>query len=138
MDVLIDTNILIDLLAKREGFYEDSALIFKVCDAGLANGHISALSISDTIYILRKHLSPEKTNEMIKKLHTLVDFEDIKSSDILAAAQRLPKDFEDAVQDECASRIGVDFIVTRNLKHFEGSKVKAITPLSLLNYLSLN
>ena len=38
------------------------------------------------------------------------------------------KDFEDCIQDECASVCKVDFIVTRNVKDFETSTVKAISP----------
>ena len=41
-------------------------------------------------------------------------------------------DFEDCLQDECAKGIGADYIITRNVKDFEQSKVPAITPEQFL------
>ena len=45
MKLLIDTNIILDVLCKRKGLYEDSAKIFKLCELRQMEGIISALSI---------------------------------------------------------------------------------------------
>ena len=37
-------------------------------------------------------------------------------------------DFEDCLQSECAIIFGADYIVTRNIRHFSGSPIPAITP----------
>ena len=64
MKVLIDTNVILDVLYKREGFYEDSLKIWKLCETRKLDGYISALSIPNIVYILRRELDPEKTLEL--------------------------------------------------------------------------
>lgn len=44
MKVLIDTNVILDVLCKREGFFEDADKIFKLCEVKKIEGYISALS----------------------------------------------------------------------------------------------
>jgi len=46
IDVLIDTNIIIDSLAARQPFNEESDAIFDLIKAGEINGFISASSVS--------------------------------------------------------------------------------------------
>jgi len=41
-------------------------------------------------------------------------------------------DYEDALVAVCADRINADYIVTRNIKDFKNSSVKAITPKDFL------
>ena len=55
-----------------------------------------------------------------------------KSSDLKNAAEMLSADFEDAVQMCCASRIKADYIVTRNIRDFQSSKIIALKPSELL------
>ena len=59
MKLLIDANILLDVLQKREPHYKDSALIWKLCETEQAKGYVSALTFADLVYIMRKELDPE-------------------------------------------------------------------------------
>jgi len=45
------------------------------------------------------------------------------------------KDFEDCLQDACAEMVAADYIVTRNIKDFEHSKIPAIAPDEFLKLL---
>lgn len=45
------------------------------------------------------------------------------------------KDFEDCLQEECAVEIMADYIVTRNLKDYKTSRVKAIKPKKFIALL---
>ena len=54
MVLLIDTNIVLDVLAKRDGFYEDSSYIWKLCETGQVHGYISALTVANLVYVIRK------------------------------------------------------------------------------------
>ncbi len=42
------------------------------------------------------------------------------------------RDFEDNLQDCCAVSAGCDYIVTVNVKDYEHSRIKAITPMELV------
>lgn len=132
MKVLIDTNIILDVLCKRLEFYEDSARIFKLCEVKKITGVISALSIPNIIYILRKELDADKTKEVLDNLMLIFSVADLKADDLKKAADMKFKDFEDAIQSACASRIKANYIVTRNIKDFSESKVTAIKPTELL------
>ena len=132
MKVLIDTNVVLDVLCKREGFYEDAARIMKYCEVNKITGVISALTIPNIVYIMRKELDAQKTRDVIEKLQLMFTVADLKADDIKKALSMDFKDFEDALQSACASRIKADYIITRNIRDFINSKVTAIKPTELL------
>ena len=133
MKVLIDANIILDVLCKRPAFYEDSAKIFKLCEVKKISGVISALSIPNIMYILRKELDADKTREILDSLMLIFSVADLKADDLKKAADMRFKDYEDAIQSACATRIKANYIVTRNIKDFSESKVTAIKPAELLD-----
>lgn len=132
MKVLIDTNVILDVLCNREGFSEASAKVWKYCETGILDGYVSALSIPNIVYILRKELDPDKTKTVIDRLFMLFDIVELMPDDLKKAADMKLPDFEDAVQMVCADRIDADFIVTRNIRDFSASKVTAVKPTELL------
>ncbi len=137
MRFLIDGNILLDVLQKREPHYSDSAKIWKMCETDSAEGYVSALTFIDLVYVMRKELDVEKIREVHKMMSLIFSFEDLKASDISNAADMKWNDFEDAAQASTARRIHADYIITRNVKDFNKSKVAAITPAELLNRLQI-
>lgn len=132
MKVLIDTNIVIDLLANRGEFAEPAAQLFRLCEIGRVQGYIYALSIANIVYIMRRELDREQIGAILAKLSSIITIADMKGDDLKKAAALPISDFEDALQSVCASRLKADFIITRNLKDFKDSKVVAIKPSELL------
>ena len=94
---------------------------------------MSALTYANLIYIMRKELSPEKIEEVYKTLRLIFEFVDLSVSDLSHAVEMQWKDFEDAVQSATAERLHVDYIITRNVRDFNKSKVHALTPSELLS-----
>jgi len=135
MRVLIDTNIILDVLCNRADFAEDSATVMKQCELGIIEGYVSALSFPNIAYIMRRELTKEKTKEIISNLCMIFKAEDLKSEDIIKAADLLFDDYEDALQSACASRIKAQYIVTRNIKDFSNSRIPAIKPSELLEII---
>lgn len=132
MKILIDTNVILDVLCDRPAFSDTSSKIWKYCEVKQVEGYISALSVPNIVYILRKELTPEKTKDMIQKIMMIFGVVELKSIDLKNAAEMLTCDFEDALQMCCASRIKADYICTRNIKDFKSSKVPAFKPSELL------
>lgn len=132
MKVLIDTNVILDVLCNRSEFVEDSSKVWKYCEVNQIEGYISALSVPNIVYILRKELTPQKTQQLIQQILMIFEVIDLKSSDLKNAAEMLSSDFEDAVQMCCANRIKADYIVTRNIRDFKESKVPALKPSEFL------
>ena len=132
MNLLIDGNIILDVLQKREPHYENSAMIWKMCETDLVEGYVSTLTFANLVYVMRKELDAEKINEVLKKLSLIFTFEDLHASDISMAAEMQWDDFEDAIQAATAKRIHADYIITRNVKDFEKSEVMAFTAAEFL------
>lgn len=135
MKVLIDTNIILDVLCNRHDFLEDSAKVFKFCEVRKISGYVSALSIPNIIYIMRKELDGKEIKDILEKLSLIFSIADLRADDLKKAADMGFEDYEDAVQSACASRIRMDYIITRNIKDFAGSKVAAIKPSELFERL---
>lgn len=135
MKVLIDTNVILDVLCNRKDFVEDSVKVFKLCEVKKLTGYVSALSIPNIVYIMRKELDEEKIKEVIEKLSLVFEIVDLKGDDLKKAAMLNFADYEDAVQCQQAMRIKADYIVTRNIKDYKNSKVMAIKPTELLERL---
>ncbi len=135
MKVLIDTNVILDVLSKRKEFFEDSSKIFKLCEVKKIEGFISALSIPNIVYIMRKELNIDKIKDVIEKLMLVFGITELRGEDLKRASQIDFADYEDAVQSCQASRIKADYIVTRNIKDYKTSKVMAIKPFELLERL---
>ena len=128
MELLIDANIILDVLQKREPHYKYSSIIWKLCEAKKATGHVSILTFMNMVYILRKEMTPEKIEETYKALSLIFTFEDLTNEDVKNALTLNLKDFEDAVQIQTASKVEADYIITRNVKDFLKSPILAYTP----------
>ena len=132
MILLIDANILLDVLMNRQDFVKDSSMIWKLCETNQEKGYISALTIANLMYIMRKQLDPETIEKLLVQLKFIFDFTDFGVSDLQRAAEMKWTDFEDAVQSATAERLHADFIITRNVKDFRSSKIMALTPTEFL------
>lgn len=129
MRVLVDTNVLLDVLAKREEFFEQSFKIFELCQEEKIYGCIAAHSIPNIVYILRKNFSLEEVKAMLKSLCKIfyvdsLDVEKIQS----AIDDKIFTDFEDCLQVQSGIKFQADYIITRDLKDFRLSPISAITP----------
>lgn len=132
MKVLIDTNIILDVLCNRKDFVEESSKVFKLCEVKKIMGYISALSIANIVYIMRKELDTEKVKEILEKLSLIFEVVDLKADDLKRASSLDFKDYEDAIQSAQANRIKANYIITRNIKDYNKSKVTAIKPSELI------
>ena len=126
--VFVDTNIVIDLLSKREPFYDESADLFSLADKKIIEVHLSALTMANTGYILLQQTNAKKTKEILRKLRLIVKVLALDNKIIgLALNDDSFADFEDGLQYYTAIENGQDLIITRNLKDFKTSKLPVMT-----------
>lgn len=128
MKLLIDANILLDVLQRREPFVSESSLVWKACEAGQDEGILSALTLANLVYVMRRELNPERTEAVLKALGIIFSVTELGAADLRRAAELRWPDFEDAVQSVTAQRLGADYIITRNIRDFAESRVPAMTP----------
>lgn len=132
MRLLIDGNIILDVLQRREPHAADSSKIWKLCEIDRAEGFVSALTFANLVYIMRKELDPSGIEDVFRKMALIFRFADCSITDIANAAAMRWDDFEDAVQAATAERLHADCIITRNTRDFKKSKVAAYTPSEFL------
>jgi predicted nucleic acid-binding protein len=136
MKVLIDTCIIIDLLQKREPFFNDAYDVFMAAARNQIDGYITAKSSSDIFYLMHKVFHDlQKTRDALAKLMKLFEVLDTTASDCQLAILSPISDFEDALMDETAFRTGMNFIVTRNIRDFKNSTVQVCHPQEFLEKL---
>ncbi len=133
MRILIDTNIILDIVQKREPFFADSYQALRKAIETNAECLISASAATDIFYMLRRAFqSSQKAKERIEQLSQIFAFADVQGSDIQTALMCSMPDFEEAVVDAVAERSGASYILTRNIRDFAGSSVPAVTPAEFL------
>ena len=131
--LFIDTNIIIDLLAQREPFYDEAAILFTLADKRKVNLSVSALTFANTNYILLQSKKPEEAKLILRKLKLLVQVLPLDEKIVgLSLNDNDFKDYEDALQYFTALENGIDVIITRNLKDFQKARLPVMTPAQFL------
>jgi len=122
--VLLDTNIIIDLLAKREPFDLEARKLFSFADKDKVHLYTSALSIANVSYVLIRKKNHEETKQILRKLKLLIKILSLDEKVIsLALNDNEFKNFEYGLQYYSALENNIDIIITRNFKDFENSKI---------------
>lgn len=126
--LLVDTNIVIDLLSKREGFYNEAAELFSLADRKQVKLAVSALTLANTNYILSKFTNAKRAREILRKFNVLVRILDLNRRIIdLALSDVQFTDFEDGIQYYTAMENSIDAIITRNKRDFRTSEIPTFT-----------
>ena len=134
--ILLDTNIILDIALKREKFYNDAACIFIKIHKKELSAYISASSITDIFYLLKKSAGKEVTRQFLMKLIKFVDIIEVNRKTVIEALSLQWNDFEDAIQECVALHNNINIIITRNKKDFSQSQLTVLSPSELLNHLS--
>jgi predicted nucleic acid-binding protein len=133
MNVIIDTNIILDAITAREPFKEKSQEIIRSVSKREFKGAITASTITDIYYIANRFFKDrEKTINEIKKLFVLFDIITVTKEDCLKAIETKIQDYEDSLLSVCAVKWNADFIVTRNSTDFLNSIISAVSPEEFL------
>ncbi len=129
MKVLIDTNVIMDILFAREPFLADSITVLHLCEDGFAEAMVSAKTVADIYYFLKKTLRNEQRARMaIQKLMSMVTVCDVTGKQLKDALTIQNDDYEDALQAACAKAEGCKLIISRDKKHYSGTGIKCLTP----------
>jgi predicted nucleic acid-binding protein len=126
--LLVDTNIVIDLLAKRDPDYFEAAQIFSLGDKKKIRLSVSALTIANTNYLLLKLKPHNEVKAILRRFKLLVEVLPLDDKVInLALNDSDFVDFEDGLQYFTAIENDQDLIITKNLKDYKNSNIPAMT-----------
>lgn len=132
MNVLVDTNILLDVLAQREPFYAESARVWTLAETSQVAGFVSTLSLPNIFYLLRRAKGPQAARKAMGILRDIFSLVPLDAQITNQAVDADIEDFEDAIQFFSALRCGAATLVTRNPKDFPRGDVAIQTPVEFL------
>lgn len=132
MKWLLDTNVLLDVLADREPWAEHSAAVLARVERSQATGYVAAHTITTLYYLLARHRDRQAARRKTRLLLRLLEVVPVDEDRLLQALDLPTPDYEDAVQLACGEKAGAEVIVTRNVEDFQGTDLPVRSPAGLL------
>ncbi|MFA6979678.1 MAG: PIN domain-containing protein [Ignavibacteriaceae bacterium] len=120
--LFVDSDIILDLLAKREPHYIHAAELFTLIDRKAITAYTSPLIFANLHYLLKKSTSNTYALKSLRKLKTLINILPIDEKIIDQSLNSEFNDFEDAIQYFTAVNNGITLILTRNKIDYKKSR----------------
>ena len=131
--IFLDTNIILDILLRRDPFYVDAAKIWLMIESRALQGLVSLQSLGTIFYLLRKRTDTPTARQALKTICRVVQIADSPAQAGQMALRSGQPDFEDALQYAIAALAKADCGITRNPSDFpRRGKLRVLTPEEFL------
>ncbi len=130
--ILIDLNIILDVLQKREPFYESAASLLAAAETGKIDGYVAAHRITTLFYLFEKDKGRAEAKAAITNLLQIPKIAPIDQDTIEQALNLDLADFENAVQMMAAVQCKLDCLISRNTKGFQPGLLPVLQPVDYL------
>ena len=129
MKLLIDTNVVLDVLLRREPFSKTAAEVLNLTQRDDVQEYVSASAITDIYYIANKQMKDrDAVRDLLKRLLMIVSVAAVSEREIQNALNLAWGDFEDSVQYSVALLNEMDGIVTRNPSDYQDANIRIWLP----------
>lgn len=127
--IFLDTNVVLDIIGKREPFFHDAKLFLNLHSKGLAQLQIAESSLGNLYYlafnVYKLPYSEFTMSEFIKACEVVSGGKEV----IFSSLESDFKDKEDALQYFTALENHSDFLITRDTKDFKSAvKIPVLSP----------
>lgn len=137
--LFVDSDVVIDFFTDREPHVNPASELFELNEQGSVKLFLSAVSINNIYYIVRRFLGQKKTIEVVETLTEMTEIIGTTKTEIVQALKNDFSDYEDSVQYSSALNIkDLDAIITRNIKDYKNSSIAVMTPLNFLKMKEKN
>jgi predicted nucleic acid-binding protein len=130
--LLLDTNVLLDVLLRREPWATEAVLLLDAIHRGAARGLVSAHSITTVHYIVERAAGCGAARTAVSDVLDILEVVSLDASDFQRALSIDLADYEDAVQVAACLKAGADYLVTRDAKDFRSAPVRVHAPGEVL------
>jgi len=127
-NLLLDTNVFIDYIGHKDPFFQEAERVIAAGFFGDAKLWVSAQSLNDAFYILRKYCSSDQIQDAMAAACEIITPVDLTAADTQRALSMKWTDYEDCLIAMLAEKVKADAIITRDVHGFEKSLVSAKTP----------
>ncbi|MBQ0029719.1 MAG: PIN domain-containing protein [Bacteroidales bacterium] len=124
--LFLDTNIVIDVLANRQEALSAANLLQEAIEGNVVL-YMSALTVANITYIMRKDMPKDVLKNKIKQLCKFIKISPLSGYEVVNALNIENPDLEDAIQYFSAMSINADYIITRDASHFRYSSVPVVS-----------
>lgn len=138
MKLFLDTNFILDIVLKRDSFFEDAARIMMLAEMNKLKLFVSSITIVNANYIACKFTDKNKVLESLKIFRTTCDILNVSKAEIDKALLSNFNDFEDAVLYYTAFKNNCNYIITRDKKDFKNSIIPVFSPSYFLSFYIKN
>jgi predicted nucleic acid-binding protein len=136
MDVLLDTNVLLDSLLQRSPWHTDSDAILQAAALGQVRCATTALSLATLFYVGRKTVGNLAARGGVRRHLAALTVLPVDRQSRLDADALPGNDFEDNILIAAAVTASLDAIITRNVADFSHSPIPVWEPVELLRRLA--
>lgn len=137
--IFVDVDIVIDFFTDRKPHANPASQLFELNEQGSVKIYLSAVSINNIYYIIKKFLGHKKTLEVVELLTEMTEIIGTSKTEIMQALKNDFSDFEDSIQYSSALTIkGLNAIITRNIKDYKNASIAVMTPLNFLKMTEKN
>ena len=139
MKLLIDTNVVLDVLLRREPFSKTAAEVLNLTQRDDVREYVSASAITDIYYIANKQLKDRAAvRDLLERLLKIVSVAAVSEQEIRNALNLTWADFEYSVQYSVALLNEMDGIVTRNPDDYQEANMRIWLPEQALELFAVN
>ena len=133
--ILIDTDVLVDTALAREPYVVDSRAFLDSAQASPEEACVAWHTVSNFHYVVSREQGDTDTRAFILELLEWADIASASADLVRFAASLEMTDFEDALQVAAARACDARVIVTRNLRDYDRSPIRALSPREALSAL---
>jgi predicted nucleic acid-binding protein len=130
--ILIDINIILDVLQKREPFYKTSVRLLALVETGQVQGYLAAHSLTTLFSLIRKDKSAADARATLTNLLQFNRVAPVDQTTIEQALNLDYRDYEDAVQMISALQIKADHLITHNIRDYQPALLSVLQPIDFL------
>lgn len=132
MNLLLDTNVYIDYLGRKDPFFPAAQKIMMAGFFRDAQLWLPAQSVTDAYYVLSKYVDAQNLQKAMLKSLNVIQLVSLSSEDVVSALKRSWPDLEDCLISVSAEKVKADYLVTRDIAHLEKSSVAAVEPTEMV------
>jgi predicted nucleic acid-binding protein len=133
--VLLDTNVVLDVLLDRKPHATASASIWAACETGIAKGFLAAQALTTVHYLVARERGAAAARGVVTSILRVLRVAPVDADTIQRALQLGWPDFVDAVTAAAAEATRCDWLITRDPAGFRSSPVTAVAPEAALPLL---
>ncbi len=132
MRVMLDLNVLLDVVQRREPFYAASAEVLSRAVDGRIDACLPGHALTTLHYIIDRHAGRAQAADLVDWVLAHLEIVSQDRAQFVRARSLSIDDFEDAALASAAEAAGCEFIITRNVADFLHSPIPSVTPEEFL------